>query len=61
MTVSVQYRLGAESDTGLGEARATNSQRERAQGVVYPLVSLFVEELDDASSGRGELSDEGSF
>jgi hypothetical protein len=28
---------------------------------VYLLVSLFVEELDDASSGRGELGDEGSF
>ena len=51
MTVSVQYRLGAESGTSLGEARATNGQRESAEGVVYPFVSLFVEELEDASSG----------
>jgi len=61
MTVRVQYKLGAESGTSLGEARATNGQRESAEGVVYPFVSLFVEALEDASSGRGELGDESSF
>ena len=32
-----------------------------AKVLSIPLLFLFVEELEDASSGRGQLGDEGSF
>ena len=64
MTVSVQYRLGVESGTSLGDGDKWPSGESCVTfwlGCCLSLVCLFVEELEDASSGRGELGDEGSF
>ena len=61
MTVSIQYRLGAESpDPGEG----ANGQHKRVfltAGLPIPFLSLAVEELEDASSEKGELGNEGCF
>ena len=66
MAISVQYRRGVESDTSRGDGDKWPAGEScftfwlKYWLSVFSLY-LFVDELEDASSERGELSDEGSF
>jgi hypothetical protein len=65
MHIGVQYRLGA-AGTGPGEGDKWLTREScftfwLSYWLSVCSLYLFVDELEDASSERGELGDEGSF